>query len=112
MELPGSLAVIGLRRTAKGMGEAGAGPADLHQQVMGTSEREQPALHRLLSVIDAGRSPKTLRRDRADRGESILDAMVQLAKDQLLQLVGRLALLGVNAGLREEHFGVDACLLQ
>ena len=94
MESPGSLDVIGLRRTAKGMGEASAGPAYLHQQVVGTSERDQPALHRLLSMLDTCRSPKTLRRDRADRGERILDAMVQLAKDQLLQLVGSLTEAG------------------
>src|SRR4051812_12481056 len=39
METSGPLIVIRLGRTAKCMGQAGAGPADLHQQVVGTSER-------------------------------------------------------------------------
>ena len=35
---------------------------------------------------------------------------LQFAKDQLLQLVGGLALLGVDAGLVEQHLGVDTGL--
>ena len=50
--------------------------------------------------------------DGADRGKRILDAMMQFAKDQFLQLVGGLALLGVDAGLLEQQFGVDAGLFQ
>ena len=42
----------------------------------------------------------------------ILDAVVQLFKDQLLQLVGRLALAGVDAGLIEQLLGVDFSLRQ
>ncbi len=38
--------------------------------------------------------------------------MVQFAEDKLLQLVGGLALLGVDAGLRKQSLGVDAGLLQ
>jgi hypothetical protein len=63
-------------------------------------------------MLDAGCCPKTLRRDGADGSERVLDAMMQLTENELLQLVGSLALLGVNAGLREQGFGVDAGLLQ
>ena len=38
--------------------------------------------------------------------------MMQFAEDQLLQLVGGLALLGVDAGLRQQHLGVDAGLFE
>jgi hypothetical protein len=37
--------------------------------------------------------------DGADGRERILDAVVQLFKDQLLQLVGRFAVPGIDAGL-------------
>jgi hypothetical protein len=33
--------------------------------------------------------------------------MVKLLQDQLLELVGRLALAGVNASLREQTLGID-----
>ena len=42
----------------------------------------------------------------------ILDAMMQFAQNQLLQLVRGLALLGVDPGLRKQGFGVDAGLFQ
>jgi hypothetical protein len=38
--------------------------------------------------------------------------MVQLFQDQLLQLVSRLALPGVNAGLSQQFLGVDLGLGQ
>jgi hypothetical protein len=38
--------------------------------------------------------------------------MMQFTKDQLLQLVGGFALLGVNAGLEKQGLGIDAGLLQ
>src|SRR5690349_366169 len=106
MESPHPLAVIGLGRAAKGMSETGTGPADLHQQIVGASEREQPALHGRLSVFDAGRRPEALRSDGADGGESVLDAMMQFTKNELLQLVGGFALLGVDPGLRKQGLGV------
>ncbi len=38
--------------------------------------------------------------------------MMQLAKDQFLQFVGRFSLLGVDAGLDKQGLGVDAGLFQ
>ena len=45
--------------------------------------------------------------DGSDGRERILDAVVQLFEDQLLQLVGRLALPGVDAGLGQQTAGID-----
>ena len=112
MKSPGALAFKRLGRAAEGMGEAGIGPADLHQEIVGAAERGQAAFHGLLPVLDAGRRPKALRRDGADGGQRVLDAMMQFAQDQLLQLVGGLALLGVDAGLRQQCLGVDAGLFE
>src|SRR5450631_2082548 len=50
---------------------------------------------------------KTLGGDGAHGRECILDAMVKLLQDQLLELVGRLALAGVNASQREQTLGID-----
>ena len=100
MELPLSpLTVIRLGRADQRLCQAGIGPTDLHQEIVGASKGNQPSLHRLLAMRDTGRRPKTLRRDRADRSEGILDAVMQFAKDQLLQLVGGFSFLGVDAGL-------------
>jgi transposase len=46
------------------------------------------------------------------RGERVLDAMVKLLQDQLLQLVGCLALAGIDAGLSEQTPGIDFGLRQ
>jgi hypothetical protein len=54
---------------------------------MGPPQRDQPALDRLLPVLDAGCCAQALGRDRTDGGQRILDAMMQFTKDQLLQLV-------------------------
>src|SRR4030088_1685103 len=97
MEPSGPLAVIRLCRAAKGMGQAGIRPADLHQQIMGPAERQQPALHGLLSLLDTSRGSKALRRDGADSRKRILDTMVQFTQDEFLQLVGGLAFLGIDA---------------
>src|SRR3954469_4182939 len=112
MKSPVTLAIVGLSRPAKGMGETGIRPADLHQQIESASERKQPPLHRRLSMFDAGRCPKTLRRYGADGRERVLDTMMQLAKNEFLQLVGSLALLSVNARFGEPGLGVDASLFQ
>ena len=50
--------------------------------------------------------------DRADGGEHVLDPVVQLGVDQMLQLVGGLAFLGLNARLNEQRGGVDSGLLE
>ena len=50
--------------------------------------------------------------DGSDGRERILDAVVQLLEDQLLQLVGRLALPGVDAGLGQQTAGIDLGLLK
>ena len=79
---------------------------------MRAPQRDQPALDGLLSVLDAGRGAQALGRDRADGRERILDAMMQFAEDELLQFVGGLSLLGVDAGLRKQSLGVDAGLFE
>src|SRR5688572_615349 len=107
-----AFAVIGFGRAADGRRQTGIGPADLHQQIVRTPERNQPAFDGLLPVLDAGRGAKALRRDGADGRERILDAMMQLVEDELLQLVCGFPLLGVDAGLREQGLGVDDGLLQ
>ena len=61
-------------------------------------EREQPALNGMLCMLDAWQAAQTLRDDGANGRKRILDAVVQFLEDQLLQLVGRLALPGVDAG--------------
>jgi hypothetical protein len=82
------------------------------------SEREQPALDRLLRMLGSRQMAQTLRDDGADGRKRVLDPMVQFLKDQLLQLVGRLALPGVDAcrgkqtprvnlGLREQKPQAD-----
>src|SRR5450631_3595925 len=50
---------------------------------------------------------KALGGDGAHGRECILDAMVKLLQDQLLELVGRLALAGVDASLSEQTMGID-----
>ena len=108
----GALGVIGFGRAANGGHKAGIGPADLHQQIVRAPERDQPALDGLLPVLDAGRGSQALRRDGAHGRERILDAMMQFIENELLQLVRGLALLGVDAGLREQGLGVDDGLFQ
>jgi hypothetical protein len=55
---------------------------------------------------------RALRGDGAHRRQRVLDAVVQFFQNELLQPVGGLALLGVNPGLRQQHPGIDARLLQ
>ena len=78
------LTLIGLRRAAQRVIETGICPADLHQEIVGPAQRDQPALHCLLAVLDTGRRTKALGSDRADGRQSVLDAMVKFPKDQLL----------------------------
>ena len=73
---------------------------------------DQAALDGLLPMLDAGRRPQTLGRNRAHGRERIFDAMMQLFENKPLQLVRRLPLLCIDAGLHEQHLGVDAGLLQ
>jgi hypothetical protein len=63
-------------------------------------------------MLGLGHVAQALRGDGADGGERILDAVVEFFQDQLLQLVGRLALLGVDAGLGEQFLRVDLGLGQ
>ena len=49
----------------------------------------------------------TLRDDGADRRERILDTVVERFEDQLLQLVGRLSLPGVDAGRGKQTPCID-----
>ncbi|MET3261965.1 hypothetical protein ABIF38_003471 [Bradyrhizobium japonicum] len=50
--------------------------------------------------------------DCGDGRERVLDAVVQLFEDQLLQLVGSLALFGVDAGLGKQTPCIDLSLRQ
>ena len=61
----------------------------------------------MLRVFSSLQIAQALGDDGADGRERILDAVVQLFEDQLLQLVGRLALPGVDAGLGEQTAGID-----
>jgi hypothetical protein len=99
-------------RTSNSGNETGIGPTDLHQQIMGAPKRDQPAFYGLLPVLNAGRRSQALGRDGAHGRERILDAMVHFFENELLQLVRGFTLLGVDAGLREQGFGVDASLFQ
>src|SRR5947209_9836042 len=94
-----ALTVIGRRRTAQRVSKAGIGPTDLHQQIVGSSQCGQPALHCPLSVLDTGSRAEALGRDSANHRQRILDAMMKLPEDELLQFVGGLSLLGIDAGL-------------
>ena len=60
-----------------------------------------------LCVLNAWQAAQTLRDDGADGRERILDTVVQFLEDQLLQLVGRLALPGVDAGRGKQTPCVD-----
>jgi hypothetical protein len=50
--------------------------------------------------------------DGAHSCERILDAMMQFIENELLQFIRCLALLGVNARLREQFLCIDSCLRQ
>jgi hypothetical protein len=70
-------------------------------------DRQQPPLDRVLRVLDVSCVAQALRGYGADGRQRILDAVVEFFQDQLLQLVGRLALLGVDAGLGKQSLRVD-----
>ena len=74
---------------------------------MRPAERQQPAFDGVLRVFSSRQIAQALGDDGADGRERILDAVVQLFEDQLLQLVGRLALPGLDAGLGEQTAGID-----
>ena len=108
----GPLAVEGFDRAADDLHQAGARPSRLQQQIVRLSERDQPAFDRLLAVLDTDRRPQALRGNGAHGSQGVLDAMVQFFQDQFLQLVGRLALFGINAGLGQQDLGIDIGLLE
>jgi hypothetical protein len=99
--------VEGFGGAADDLTKIGAGPAGLQQEVVSPPERQQPPLDRVLRVLDARCVAQALRGDRADGRQRVLDAVVELFEDQLLQLVGRLALLGFDAGLGKQSLRVD-----
>ena len=55
---------------------------------------------------------QALRRDGADHRQRVPDAVVQFFQNELLQLIGGLALLGFDAGLRQQRPGVDSGLFE
>ena len=61
----------------------------------------------MLRVLGSRHMAQTLRDDGADGRQRILDAMVQFLEDQLLQLVGRLALPGVDSGRGKQAPRID-----
>src|ERR1019366_9193517 len=100
-ELPLALTVIRLGRPPDDMRKIGARPSRL-----------QPAFDGMLAVLDAGCGAQALRGDGAHRCQRVFDAVVQFFQNELLQLVGGLALLGVDTGLRQQRLGIDARLLK
>ena len=95
----GSIGIIeGFGGAADDRAKVRAAPSCLQKQIVRPPEREQPALDGVLRVLGAWQVAQALRDDGADGRERILDAVVQFLEDQLLQLVGRLALPGVDAG--------------
>ena len=99
--------VEGFGGAADDLAEIGAGPSCLQQEIVRPAERQQPAFDSVLRMFSSRRVAQALGGDGAHGRERILDAVVQLFEDQLLQLVGRLALLGVDAGLGEQTPGID-----
>jgi hypothetical protein len=61
------------------------------------SQREQTALDGMLCVRGARQPAQALRDDGADSRQGVFDTVVQFLKYQLLQFVGRLTFLGVEA---------------
>ena len=88
------------------MSETRICPTDLHQQIVGPSHAIKPTVHGLLTLLNTGRCPEALGRNRADRSQGILDTMMQFAKDQLLQFIGSFAFLGVDPGLDKQGLRV------
>ena len=104
--------VEGFGGAAHDLFEIGAAPSRLQQQIVRPPQRQQPAFDGVLRVLGAGHVAQALRGNGADRRQRVLDAVVQFFQDQLLQLVGRRALAGVDAGLIEQFLGVDFRLRQ
>jgi hypothetical protein len=94
------------------MAKIGAGPSCLQKEIVSPPERQQPARDGVLRMLGALHVAKALGGDGAHGRECILDAMVKLLQDQLLELVGRLALAGVDASLSEQTLGIDFGLLE
>ena len=108
----GAFVVIGLCRATDRVSKVGIGPSRLQKQIVRPAERDQSSFDRVLPVFDARCGSQALRGNGADGRQRVLDAMVQLLQDQFLQLIGRFALLRVDARLRQKHFCVDARLLK
>jgi hypothetical protein len=111
-ELSLALTIVRLGRPLDDMRKIGARPLRLQQQVVRAAESLQPALDRLLTVLDAGCGAQALRGDGAHRRQRIFDAVVQFFQNKLLQSVGVLTLLGVDPGLGEQSPGIDTRLLE
>jgi hypothetical protein len=94
------------------LAEVGAAPPGLQKEIVNPPQRQQPALDGVLGMFGAGHVAQALRCNGAHGRKRVLDAVVQLFQDQLLQLVGCLALLGVYSGLGQQFPGVDFGLCQ
>ena len=79
---------------------------------MGTAERQHATLDGVLRVLQAGGRAQALGCDGTHGRQGILDAVMQFPENEFLQLVGRLAFLGVDARLGQQNLGVDHGLFQ
>src|SRR5690349_11277177 len=101
------LAVEGLDGGANDVDQFSAGLRCLKQQIMGSAQRHQPVLDSHAALIQAGCGSQALRRNREDRRERILHAMMQFLQQQTLQSPGGLVLGGIEPGLRQDARRVD-----
>jgi hypothetical protein len=97
--------VEGFDGAADDRGKVRAAPSCLQKKIV--RPREQPALDGVLRVLSGWQVAQALRDDGSDGREGVLDAVVQFLEDQLLQLVGRLAFPGVDAGRGEQGLCTD-----
>ena len=79
---------------------------------MSAAQRENPLLDGNTALLKRFGGSQTLRCDRHDCGEVILEAVLQLQQQELLQSLRILARLGIYAGLGNERCGVETRLRQ
>ena len=79
---------------------------------MSAPKGRQATFDCLLCVRHARRCSKTLSSDRTNGCQSIFDAVVEFAHNELLQIIGSFAFLGFDACLPQKQPSVDARLLK
>ena len=98
-----ALAAIGLQLGAEHVAEGGARPARRVEEVVGVGERHQARLDALEGGVGIRGRAERLRDDRLDRGERVLDAVVELVEEEALALLGLLALGRVHDDAEGAH---------